>query len=420
MKITTLSPKQKEIFRWCHHDNDKYDGIICDGAIRSGKTICMIASFVYWSMRFFSENTFAICGKTVQSAERNIIMPLLGMTDVKAYYDLKYTRSVKLLTITRETNGERRVNYYYVFGGKDESSAALIQGMTLSGVLLDEVALMPRSFVEQALARCSVAGSKFWFNCNPDSPMHWFYEEWVCKAEKHRIYHLHFELTDNPSLLPEIIDRYKSMYTGVFYNRFILGQWVAADGIVYDVDVKTLIDDTVPKKGRYFISIDYGTQNPFSAGLWCLHGKTATRIKEFYYDGRKKSKQKTDEEYYMEIEQLANGYEIEKIVVDPSAASFIACIRKHGKFSVRKARNDVIDGIRVTSEMIKSGAVKINSSCEDILREFGLYRWDDKSTVDKVVKEYDHAMDDMRYFCYTILRRELRWMGYREDQYDQD
>lgn len=109
----------------------------------------------------FSENTFAICGKTVQSAERNIIMPLLGMTDVKAYYDLKYTRSVKLLTITRETNGERRVNYYYVFGGKDESSAALIQGMTLSGVLLDEVALMPRSFVEQALARCSVAGSKF-------------------------------------------------------------------------------------------------------------------------------------------------------------------------------------------------------------------------------------------------------------------
>ena len=184
------------------------------------------------------------------------------MTDVKAYYDLKYTRSVKLLTITRETSGERRVNYYYVFGGKDESSAALIQGMTLSGVLLDEVALMPRSFVEQALARCSVAGSKFWFNCNPDSPMHWFYEEWVCKAEKHRIYHLHFELTDNPSLLPEIIDRYKSMYTGVFYNRFILGQWVAADGIVYDVDVKTLIDDTVPKKGRYFISIDYGTQNP--------------------------------------------------------------------------------------------------------------------------------------------------------------
>lgn len=342
------------------------------------------------------------------------------MTDVKAYYDLKYTRSVKLLTITRETNGERRVNYYYVFGGKDESSAALIQGMTLSGVLLDEVALMPRSFVEQALARCSVAGSKFWFNCNPDSPMHWFYEEWVCKAEKHRIYHLHFELTDNPSLLPEIIDRYKSMYTGVFYNRFILGQWVAADGIVYDVDVKTLIDDTVPKKGRYFISIDYGTQNPFSAGLWCLHGKAATRIKEFYYDGRKKSKQKTDEEYYIEIEQLANGYEIEKIVVDPSAASFIACIRKHGKFSVRKARNDVIDGIRVTSEMIKSGAVKINSSCEDILREFGLYRWDEKSTVDKVVKEYDHAMDDMRYFCYTILRRELRWMGYREDQYDQD
>ena len=411
MKITTLSPKQKEIFRWCHRDKDKYDAIICDGAIRSGKTVCMVASFIYWAMRFFDGQTFAICGKTVQSAERNIITPLLGMTDVKAYYSLTYTRSLKLLTVK---SGER-VNYFYVFGGKDESSASLIQGMTLAGVLLDEVALMPRSFVEQSLARCSVLGSKFWFNCNPDSPAHWFYEEWIKDPDKHRALHLHFNLTDNPSLAPEIIDRYENMYTGVFYQRFILGEWVAADGLVYDIDVNTVITENVPKAGRYFISIDYGTLNPFSAGLWCLNGKTATRIKEYYYSGRKEMRQKTDEEYYKALEELAKGYRIEKVIIDPSAASFIATIRKHGRFNVRKAKNDVLDGIRVTAQMLKGGAIKIHSSCEDCLNEMGMYRWDDKSTEDKVVKEFDHAMDDMRYFCFTVLRRELKWEGYREE-----
>ena len=411
MKITTLSPKQKEIFRWCHRDRDKYDAIICDGAIRSGKTVCMVASFIYWAMRFFDGQTFAICGKTVQSAERNIITPLLGMTDVKAYYSLTYTRSLKLLTVK---NGER-INYFYVFGGKDESSASLIQGMTLAGVLLDEVALMPRSFVEQSLARCSVLGSKFWFNCNPDSPAHWFYEEWIKDPDKHRALHLHFNLTDNPSLAPEIIDRYENMYTGVFYQRFILGEWVAADGLVYDIDVNTVITENVPKAGRYFISIDYGTLNPFSAGLWCLNGKTATRIKEYYYSGRKEMHQKTDEEYHKALEELAKGYRIEKVIIDPSAASFIATIRKHGRFNVRKAKNDVLDGIRVTAQMLKGGAIKIHSSCEDCLNEMGMYRWDDKSTEDKVIKEFDHAMDDMRYFCFTVLRRELKWEGYREE-----
>lgn len=421
MKISTLSAKQKRILRWCHGESrDKYDAIICDGAIRSGKTVCMVISFIHWAMRYFNGQTFAICGKTVQSAERNIITPLLGMADVTAFYNVAYARSMKLLTVSGKRNGEEVINRFYVFGGKDESSAALIQGLTLAGVLLDEVALMPRSFVEQALARCSEPGSKFWFNCNPDSPAHWFYEDWVSKAEERRAFTLHFELTDNPSLSQEIIDRYRNMYTGVFYRRFILGQWVAADGLVYDVDVNNIVTDIVPKTGRYFISIDYGTLNPFSAGLWCVNGRTATRIKEFYYSGRKEMRQKTDEEYYSDLERLAEGYEIERVIIDPSAASFIATIRKHGKFSVRKAKNDVIDGIRVTSTMLKSGAVKIHSSCADLLKELSMYRWDEKAGEDKVIKENDHAMDEMRYFCYTVLRRELRWMGYRGDNDDKD
>lgn len=406
MVFNKLSPKQKTIFRWCHGENkDKYDAIICDGAIRSGKTVCLVVSFVIWSMRYFNNCYFAICGKTVQSAERNIINPLLESEDLRNYFKVEYRRSDKLLTVSDGTI----TNYYYVFGGKDESSAALIQGITLAGALLDEVALMPRSFVEQALARCSVAGSKFWFSCNPDSPTHWFYKEWIQKAEEKKALHIHFGLTDNPALSQEIIDRYCSMYTGVFYNRFILGLWVAADGLIYDVNVNEVITEDIPAKGRYFISIDYGVLNAFSAGLWCLDGKTAYRIKEFYYSGRENKKQKTDEEYYQDLLELSKGYNIERVIIDPSAASMIACIRKHGKFSIRKARNDVIDGIRVTSTFLKNGRIKIHPSCKDFIKELGLYRWDDKKQTDTVIKENDHAMDDMRYFVYTVLAREWRF-----------
>lgn len=389
----------------------KYDALICDGAIRSGKTVFMTLSFIDDAMKRFNHQRFAICGKTVDSAIKNIIAPYLSLNYAREKYTLQWKRADKVLVVSMG-NVE---NVFEVFGGKDESSFTLIQGRTLAGVLLDEVALQPRSFVEQALARCSIDGSKFWFNCNPDSPSHWFYEEWVTQPGKHNALHLHFQLEDNPSLSQKIIDRYKSTYTGVFYQRYILGLWAAAEGVIYDIDVNTVVTEDVPKTGRYFISIDYGTLNPFSAGLWCLNGKTATRIKEYYYSGRKEMHQKTDEEYYKALEELAEGYKIEKVIIDPSAASFIATIRKHGRFNVRKAKNDVLDGIRVTAQMLKGGAVKIHSSCQDAIKEMGMYRWDDKSTEDKVIKEHDHAMDDMRYFCFTVLRRELRWEGYREE-----
>lgn len=406
MVFNELTQKQKQIFKWCHGPNkEKYTAIICDGAIRSGKTICMISSFILWSMRYFNNCYFAICGKTVQSAERNIINPLLEQEDIKSFYTLNFKRVDKQLIVTDGKN----TNYYYVFGGKDESSAALIQGMTLAGVLLDEVALMPRSFVEQALARCSVPGSKFWFNCNPDAPSHWFNEEWIQKAEEKKALHIHFTLSDNPSLSRDIIERYCNMYTGVFYNRFILGLWVAADGLVYDIDVNDVITEDIPKTGRYFISIDYGTMNPFAAGLWCLDGKKAYLIKEYYYDGRKNYKQKTDEEYYNDLVELAKGYDIERLIIDPSAASMIACIRQHGYFSVKKAKNEVIDGIRVTSSFLKNGRIKVHPDCKEWIKEIGQYRWDPKKTVDTVIKEYDHHMDAMRYFAMTVLRREWRY-----------
>jgi PBSX family phage terminase large subunit len=393
-----ISNKQKQILAFPF---TKYDALIADGAIRSGKTVFMMVAFVDDAMRRFNNQRFGICGKTVDSTVKNIIMPYLSLVYAKEKYNIQWKRTDKTLVVSKGNI----TNTFEIFGGKDESSFALIQGRTLAGVLIDEVALIPRSFVEQACARCSVDGSKLWFNCNPASPQHWFYTEWVCKPKEHNALRLHFLLEDNPSLSQRIIDRYKSMYTGVFYNRYILGEWCVAEGLVYDFGEDNIVDD-IPSNGEYYISIDYGTLNPFSAGLWCVLGDKATRIKEFYYDGRKKAIQRTDEEYCDNIDELAKGYNIRQIIVDPSAASFITALRKRG-YSVRKANNDVLDGIRRTAVYLKNGNIKIHRSCVDAITEFGLYRWDDKATADTVIKENDHAMDEIRYFCNTIMKNKV-------------
>ena len=394
-----ISNKQKQILAFPF---TKYDALIADGAIRSGKTVFMMVAFVDDAMRRFNNQRFGICGKTVDSTVKNIITPYVGLNYAKEKYAITWKRTDKLLVIS---DGEHE-NIFEIFGGKDESSFMLIQGRTLAGVLFDEVALQPQSFVEQALARCSVEGSRFWFNCNPDVPNHWFYQSWVQKPKEHNALHLHFELEDNPSLSEKIINRYKTMYSGVFYRRYILGEWCVAEGLVYDFGEDNITDET-PTSGEYYLSIDYGTMNPFSCGLWCVLGGKAVRIKEYYYSGRGEKVMKTDEEYCDEVDKLTKDYTISKVIVDPSAASFIASLRKRG-YSVQKANNDVIDGIRRTSVYLKEGKVLIHRNCADAIREFGLYRWDDKSTEDKVIKENDHAMDEIRYFCNTVLKHKFK------------
>ena len=378
-----------------------YDGIICDGAVRSGKSVSMADGFLLWSMARFSGENFALCGKTVVSLRRNIVANLQqwlgGILTIQ-----EYPSQSKLVVSDRRG----RKNTYYLFGGENESSYKLIQGITLAGVLLDEVALMPRSFVEQACARCSVAGSKLWFNCNPAGPEHWFYKEWILGCRQKNMLHLHFTMEDNPALAPEIRRRYETLYTGVFYQRYILGQWCMAEGLIYSFDKGRHIARELPAAGRYYISVDYGTLNPFSAGLWCVADGKAVRIREFYYDGRERGKQYTDEDYYRELEKLAGTLPVELVIVDPSAASFIATIRSHGRFSVRKARNEVLDGIRLVAGFLQAGVLQFAPACRDTIREFGLYRWDEKAEKDTPCKEQDHAMDDVRYFCATVLRRD--------------
>lgn len=402
-RFKPFSRKQKQVLTWWLPESGVSDaeGIIADGAIRSGKTVCMALAFVQWSMTTFSGQNFGMCGKTVGSFRRNVLSVLKQMLPARGY-QMSDRRSENLVVISRAGIE----NYYYIFGGKDEGSQDLIQGITLAGVLLDEVVLMPRSFVEQATGRCSVAGSTFWFNCNPEGPEHWFKKEWIDKRDEKKMLYLHFTQEDNLSLAEEIKARYRAQYAGIFYRRYVLGEWCMAEGLIYPFDKDIHTVQELPTSGDWYISCDYGTLNPFSAGLWCVNEGKAVRVAEYYYSGRETQRQKTDEEYYAELEKLAGDRAIHSVVVDPSAASFIACIRRHGRFSVRKARNDVLPGIRLTAAMLQTGVIKIGAGCEDAIREFGLYRWEEKGEVDKPVKENDHAMDDIRYFCSTIMRRD--------------
>lgn len=385
-----FSEKQEQIFDFAFSDKK---AIICDGAVRSGKTMCMGFAFVLFAFDRFNHTNFGICGKTVGSCEKNVVKPLLSLSYMREHFQMKYTRSDHCLTITRGS----KTNYFYIYGGKDESSYMLIQGITLGGVLLDEVALMTRSFVEQALARCSLTGSKLWFNCNPENPSHWFYQEWILNAEEKKAVHLHFLMTDNPSLSEEIINDYETRYKGTFYRRYVLGEWVRAEGLVYPMfDPEKHIIDDHQKGGRYFISCDYGTLNPCVFLLWRVNLYSQdfpiVLVSEYYHSGRGEEGQKTDNEYYDDLEMFAEGYYIEKVIVDPSAASFKALIRQKGKFMVRDAVNDVLDGLRYTGALIADNKIGFDRSCVNTFAEFGAYVWDEDATEDRVIKDNDHCL----------------------------
>lgn len=403
-----FSRKQKQVLTWwCPSSpvKDK-DGIIADGAIRSGKTLCMSLSYVLWAMESFNQQNFGMAGKTIGSFRRNVLFWLKLMLKSRGYQVIDH-RSDNLIVVSK---GDTQ-NFFYIFGGKDERSQDLIQGITLAGMFFDEVALMPESFVNQATGRCSVTGSKFWFNCNPNSPRHWFKVNWIDKCDEKRIIYLHFTMDDNLSLSEQIKERYRSMYVGVFFKRYILGLWCVAEGLVYSMfdEEKHVSDEHMSGALEYIVSIDYGTVNPFSAGLWAFDGKNSQREAELYYNSREAGKRVDDEAYYKMLKELIGDRKISCIIIDPSAASFIEVIKKYGEYTVKKADNDVLDGIRVVTTMLNKGLLKIYKDCTSCINEFGLYCWDEEKNNDTVIKENDHAMDDTRYYVYTFLRRRLRW-----------
>lgn len=441
-KFKPFSPKQRKVLNWWCPDSPvkDYDGIIADGAIRSGKTISMSLSFVMWAMSSFNGQSFGMCGKTIGSFRRNVLFWLKLMLKSRGYGVTDH-RADNLVVVTR--NGVE--NFFYIFGGKDERSQDLIQGITLAGIFFDEVALMPESFVNQATGRCSVDGSKYWFNCNPDGPYHWFKINWIDlsigylgkkKAEKlkeeaardgkeiklRKLLYVHFTMDDNLSLSEKIKERYRSNYKGVFFKRYIMGLWAMAEGIIYDmfdqdrhvVDTEKLAADYKEKTGESFwtgecyVSCDYGTQNPTAFLLWNkARDKKWYCRREYYYSGREKGRQKTDAEFSEDLTKWLDGIKIRSVVLDPSAASFKAQLEKDG-YKVKKAKNDVLDGIRFVATLLNQGSFLIDKSCENTIKEFASYIWDAKAGErgeDKPVKEHDHCLDALRYLAYTIIRR---------------
>lgn len=383
-----LTEKQMEYLQNC---NRRWN--VKTGATGSGKSFVDFTTVI--PKRILSargEGLLVLLGNTRGTLERNILEPMrqwwpgnVGM--------IRSDNTVELF-------GKK----VYALGADNKKHVSRIQGATFEYVYGDEVTTWSEDVFQMLKSRLRCAHSHFDGTCNPDNPEHWFKKFLDSDAD---IYQQSYVIDDGV-LPPRVVEELKKEYAGtVYYDRYILGRWCQADGLIYKLGADNIVD-TLPEHGEYFISCDYGTLNPFSAGLWCWDGKCATRVREYYYSGRDERNCKTDEEYYIELERLAEDLPVKAVIVDPSAASFIEVIRRHRRFRVQKAVNDVVPGIVTTARCIQDGTLKVHRSCKDAIREFGLYRWDDKAAEDKPVKENDHAMDDIRYFVMTILRHKIR------------
>lgn len=411
-----FSKKQKQVLTWWmpnspHHEKD---AIICDGAVRSGKTLIMSLSYMIWSMQTYNGCNFGMAGKTIGSFKRNVWFWLKIMLISRGY---KITKMSEIGENVLAISHQGHTNYYYMFSGKDERSQDLVQGITLAGFFFDEVALMPQSFVSQCVARTSVENAKLWFNCNPEGPYHWFKVNWIDQCEEKHAFRLHFALDDNPSLSPKTKARYHRMFSGIFYDRFILGLWVLANGVIYsmlDMKLNTWDDDELEDKLEWdssvtrYIAVDYGTSNPMVfLDIYDKHEESVYVTNEYYWDGKKRG-QKTDSQYADDLERFIARSEkpIISVIIDPSAASFRAELSVRG-IPHRAANNEVADGIRMTATALQLRILKIHKRCKHTLGEMMSYVWDEKAAqrgVEQPVKENDHAPDALRYFVMTILR----------------
>jgi PBSX family phage terminase large subunit len=400
------TPKQRELLRMWQEGKLKRINLL-EGSVRSGKTWISLVLWAFWVATMPRDGNYLMVAKTLTSLRRNCLDLLQELVGTK-YFTYSLTRKEAYLF----------GRLIYLEGVNDARAESKIRGMTLQGAYCDELTLFTEDFFSMLLSRLSCPGAKLIATTNPDSPMHWLKVKYMDRANELNMMIMRFLIEDNTFLAPEYVENLKHEYTGVFYDRYILGLWVVAEGRVYpmftdDPDRFILHGTTAGMDGQFYVSIDYGTVNPTAMQLWCVRGKEAILIRESYFDSRREGYQKTDEEHYAALEELTRGYYIRRVIVDPSAASFIETIRRHGKFYVWEAENSVINGIRVTGTLLNAGMIKIHESCKDTIREFGLYRWDEKKNEDAVIKENDHAMDAMRYFCSTVLSREFRWIPWR-------
>lgn len=406
-----FSDQQKRLIHWWRpaavSSENRY--VIADGSIRSGKTIACIIGFLTWSQEMFDGESFILAGKTMGALKKNVVRPMLQILEAWGW-PYMYIRS------GTDTRIEIGSNVYYMYGANTEASQDALQGLTAAGAYADEAALFPKSFIDQMVARCSADGWRIWMNCNPAGPYHFIPEEYLKpeEAARKKVLHLHFTMKDNLSISEQRRREYEASWPhgSVFYRRFILGEWCLADGLIYDMFdagrhvkkpaefCRLLVD-----RDRY-VSCDYGTQNATVFLLW-VRGidKKWYCVREYYYSGRDRHKQKTDSEYADDLDKWLEETKIRAVIVDPSAASFIAELRKRGR-KVLQADNDVLDGIRLVGSLLNREKIVFAPTCIETIKEFASYMWDEKTALkgeDKPIKDHDHCMDACRYFVYTVL-----------------
>lgn len=375
---------------------------LLEGSVRSGKTWISLVLWAFWVGTMPKDGSYLMVAKTLTSLRRNVLDLLQSLVGARNF---SYSLPRK--------EGRLFGRLVYLEGVNDARAESKIRGMTLQGAYCDELTLFTQDFFAMLLSRLSEPGAKVIATTNPDSPNHWLMTEYIKRKDDDDgvdLLDIKYTLDDNTFLDPEYVKQIKREYTGVFYDRFVLGRWVLAQGRIYDMFDRSLhvVDAPPGSCTAWYVSMDYGTSNPTAMLLWGKYGDTWYAVKEYYYSGRDERRQKTDEEYYAELEKLAGNHHVRKVIVDPSAASMIATIRKHGRYLVRPADNAVLDGIRTTATALSSGRIKLCACCVNTIREMETYVWDEKASEhgeDKPLKVNDHGTDAVRYLCMEVFGR---------------
>lgn len=419
-RFKPFSRKQKKVISWWMLGSPyaDYDGIIADGSIRSGKTIVFILGYILWSTETFNGENFIISGKSIGALKRNVVTPMLRILQALRI-QVKYNRSENYL----EFGG----NTYYLFGANNEASQDVLQGITAAGWLADEVALQPQSFIEQAIGRCSVEGSKLWLNCNPENPQHYVKVDLIDKAAEKRLLHIHFTLDDNFTLSDKIKERYKRMFAGVWFKRFILGLWVAAEGAIYDLlDEDVHVADALPDMIKYWVGCDYGTGSVTTFWLLGLGVNQKLYFVDFWrWDVSERKRQISDAEISQELNKWLESLQImpEAIVIPADALSLAAHLQKVKK-NLRwidrltwadRSPGSVVTGIRDLYTLFSLKKLLFAKSIKDKggLAEWQSYIWDSKAQErgeDQPIKKDDHNCDAGRYVVEHIKIIWSKWL----------
>ena len=389
MANSIYTQKQLDFMRMWQHDKLKRINLL-EGSVSSGKTWISLVAWAFWvkTMPNDPDSLYLMSARSLTTLKRNCLLLLQSLVGQRNF---TFSISAK--------EGYLFGRHIILEGANDAQAEAKIRGVTLQGAYVDEATKLHKDFFAMILSRLRKPGAKLFATTNPDAPGHWLKVDYIDRQDKIDILDLKFLIDDNTTLPKEYVENIKLEYTGVFYERFILGNWTLAEGLIYPMFEEAIAEPPENEEpSDYCLSIDYGTQNAFACIKWALYGSVWYAIDEYYYSGRDEGEQKTDEEYADDLDKFIEDIPKKRIetIIDPSAASFIAVLRKRNRYKVRKADNDVLDGIRESATAMKKGLVKFTLKMVNWKKEVQGYVWDEKASEkggeDKPVKIGDHCL----------------------------